>query len=329
VSWRVFYSYSHKDAELRERLGTYLAPLAYQKKIIEWHDRKIEPGADWEIEISSQLESAHLILLLVSADFLASEYCFGVEVEKALARLKRDEVKVVPVLLKPCLWKESRFSELQIIPRDAKAITSWASPEEALNDVASEISKLVSVPPPSSPETPTRLPEAQRFDSSPDLVRGQVRSYAHLYERTRQRMPPSNERTRRMEEIFEKMRLLATASHPLLHELVSSPSPGERLAAIAILQVFTNERYLPFLVKLVGSEKPFVGYQAVKALRFAVGSSAPPVYPQLLEGIREAQVLLNSAAVGFDSDRQKVLRAAEEELQATIKSLSVDSAKYD
>jgi hypothetical protein len=116
MAWQVFYSYSHKDAELRDRLGIHLAPLKYQRKIVEWHDRKIEPGTNWEKEISAQLESAHLIVLLVSADFLASEYCFGVEVEKAFTRLKRVQVKVVPILLKPCLWEESRFSALQIIP---------------------------------------------------------------------------------------------------------------------------------------------------------------------------------------------------------------------
>src|SRR5437763_238459 len=102
MAWQLFYSYSHKDIDLRDRLGTYLAPLKQQQKISEWHDRKIEPGANWETEISSHLESAHLILLLVSADFLASEYCFGVEMDKAMSRLKRGSVKVVPVLLKPC-----------------------------------------------------------------------------------------------------------------------------------------------------------------------------------------------------------------------------------
>src|SRR3954468_21393565 len=116
MPWRVFYSYSHRDAELRNRLAIYLAPLRQQKKIVEWYDRKIEPGADWEIEISTQLDSAHLILLLVSEDFLASEYSFGVEVERAMARLKRGEAKVVPILFKPCLWQESRFSDMQIIP---------------------------------------------------------------------------------------------------------------------------------------------------------------------------------------------------------------------
>jgi hypothetical protein len=320
--WRVFYSYSHKDVELRDSLATYLAPLVQQKKIAEWYDRKIEPGADWETEIKTELESADLILLLVSAEFLASEYCFGVEVETALARLKRGEVKVVPVLLKQCLWRESRFSELQIIPRDAKPIASSVSIEEALTNVANEISKLVSAAPP-SPSPPDKQPELYRFDSSLDLVRGQVNSYARLYEKTRQHMRASHERTSRMEEIFQKMRALAAASYPLLDELAGSPSPGERLAAVAILQVFSSERYLPFLVQLVGKEKPFVGYHAVKALQFAVGASDPRVYPQLSEAIRKAKELLDSAAVGHDTDRQTVLRTAEEELQANINSVGV------
>ena len=328
MTWRVFYSYAHEDAKLRERLATYLAPLKHQQKIVEWYDRKIEPGSNWETEISSQLESAELILFLLSADFLASEYCFGVEVEKAMARLKRGEVRVVPILLKPCVWEESRFSQLQIIPRDAKAIASRSSPDEALNDVANEIRKLVSESPPplSKPSTES---EERRFDSSLDLVLGQVRSYAHLYERTRQRMPPSPDRTQRMEQIFVKMCNLATASYPLLDELASSPSPGERLAAVAILQVFAAERSLPFLVKLVGSEKPFVGYHAARALQFAVGSLDPHVYPQLLEAIHTAQAALTSAGVGSGTDRYVVLCKAEEELQDTMKALSTLAGKYD
>jgi TIR domain-containing protein/HEAT repeat protein len=321
MAWRVFYSYSHKDADLRERLGTYLAPLVQQKKIIEWHDRKIEPGANWDTEIKAELDAADLILLLVSADFLASEYCFGAELERALFRLKRGEVKVVPVLLRPCLWKESRFSELQMIPRDARPMTQWASIDDALDNVASEIGKLVSEPPSLQPEASPSAREPQRFDSSLALVRDQIRSYAKLYERTRQRMRASSDRTQRMEQIFQKMCGITAASYPLLDELAESPSPGDRLAAVAILQTFAAERLLPFLVKLVGSEKPFVGYHAAKALHFAVGAMESTLYPQLLSSIREAQKALTSASVGFDTDRQTVLRAAEKELQGTIAAL--------
>jgi len=328
--WRLFYSYSHKDADLRARLATYLAPLRQQKKIVEWYDRDIKPGGDWDKEISEQLKSAHLILLLVTEDFLASDYCFGVEVEHALARLKAGEVQVVPVSLRPCLWEESRFSELQIIPRDAKPISSLTSPEDGFVNVANEIRVLVSDSPPSSSSEQPHKPAEQRvFESSLDLVRGQIQSYARLYERTRQRMRSSNARTARMEQIFAQMRALATASYPLLAELADSPSPGERLAAVAILQVFASNRFLPFLVRLVGSEKPFVGYHAIVALRFAVSALDPRVHEGLAEALRDARTALDRASVGFDTDRQTVLRDAEKELRSTMESLAPVEEQFD
>jgi hypothetical protein len=329
MAWNVFYSYSHKDSDLRDRLGTYLAPLRLQNKIIEWYDRKIEPGANWDAEVSAKLESAHLILLLISADFLASEYCFGVEVQKALARLKHGQVRVIPILLRPCLWSESRFSELQIIPRDAKAIMSSASVDDALTNVASEIQALVAGPPPTAPNTDSKILDPHQLDSSLDLVRGQVRSYAQLYERTRQRMRASDERTYRMEQIFDKMRGLATASYPLLDELAASPSPGERLAAVAILEVFAAENFFTFLVKLINSEKPFAGYHATKALSFAVGAVDARVYPQLHEAIKQAQSGLTAAGVGLGTDRQTSLHEAEQTLQKTIQALAAPTDKYD
>jgi hypothetical protein len=132
-----------------------------------------------------------------------------------------------------------------------------------------------------------------------------------------------------MEQVFEKMRNLATASYPLLDELAGSPSPGERLAAVAILQVFAAEQFLTFLVKLIGSEKPFVGYHATKALHFAVGALDPHAYPQLLEAIKKARTALTLASVGFGADRQTVLRAAEQELQKTIQVLAAPTDRYD
>lgn len=321
MTWKVFYSYSHKDAKMRDELGTYLAPLVQQKKIVEWFDRKIEPGANWDTEIKEELNSANLILLLVSKDFLASEYCFGVEVEKALSRLKRGDVKVIPILLKPCLWDESLFSELQIIPRGAKAINSWTSHEKAYVEVANEIRDLVNDPPPSPQASAPEVKTFENFDSYLDLVRGQVSSYARLYEKIRQRMRASNERTYRMEEVFKRMLSLAVASYPLLDELSNSPSPGERLAAVAILQVFASEKYFPFLVKIIGADKPFVGYHATRALAFAVGAIDPRVHPQLLDAIVKGKEALKSASVKEDTERETILKEAELALRKTMNSL--------
>jgi TIR domain len=327
MSWRIFYSYSHKDAELRQTLATFLAPLKQKGKIVEWYDRQIRPGTDWNKEISSELDSANLILLLVSADFLASDYCDGVEVEKAMTRLKRKEVEVVPILLRQCLWKESRFSELQFIPRNDRPIVGSSSLDEAFAEVAREIQQIVAIAPPLASEV--SQPAAKRFDSSLDLVRDQIRSYSRQYERTRQRMRPSHARTQRMEEVFERMRQLAPCAYPLMDELAESPSPGERLCSVAILQLFAAKEYLPFLVQMVGSEKPFVGYNAIKALRFAVGALDPLYHQELSAALDKADAALRSAAVSFDTDRQKLLRAAKEELATTMQALTAVSPRND
>jgi len=327
--WQLFYSYSHKDSDLRERLATYLAPLKQQNKIEEWYDRRIEPGQNWEKEITDRLDSANLFILLVTGDFLASDYCFGVEVERALARLKKGEVKIVPILAKPCLWQESRFSELQMVPRDTKPMTSWTSLDEAFVNVATEIRQIVSQPQPSTSQLIHRPVEAQTSESSLKLVRGQIQCYARLYERTRQRMPPSNERTSRMEQIFLQMRSLATASYPFLAELADSPSPGERLVAVSILHIFATDKFLPFLVGLVASEKPFVGYQAVAALRFAVGALDPRFDAQLTHALTEAKASLDGGGVRITADRQKLLEQAQLELRARMDALSAPQQTFD
>ncbi len=317
VPWRVFYSYSHKDSDARAQLATYLAPLKSQGRIEEWHDRRIEPGTAWERAILSELDSADLILLLISEHFLASEYCFGIEMDRALTRLKFGEVRVVPVLLKPCLWKDSRFSELQMLPRDAKPILSWGSQEEAYFAVASELAAIVASPPPKRKDS-LPMPPAAPLTAPVDLVREQVHALAGRYERTRQRMRPSEARTARMERTFSQMRALATVTYPLLDELTTSPSPGERLAAVAILQVFASERYLNFLVALVGVEKPFVEYQALLALKFAASALDARAFPQLLTDLARAKQSLDAAGVAAGTDRQRTLHEANDVLHEAM-----------
>ena len=329
MPWQVFYSYSHKDEQLRDQLATYLAPLRQKSLITEWYDRKIEPGVNWDTEISSRLNQADLVLALLSPDFLASEYCFGVEMEQAFSRVKQGNSRLLPVLLRPCLWEESRFSALQMAPRDAKPLSSAPSIDEALKAVALEIRNVVSEAVP-TPQTgkPERITETI-FDSSLDLVRAQIHAYARLYEKTRQRMRPSNDRTTQMESIFQKMRSLSNASYPLLAELRRSPSPGDRLAAVSILQTFSDEASLAFLVDLIGKEKPFVGYHSARALRFAASALDSPSYPLLSTALARAKTLLDSAAVGFDSDRQNELRHAVEELDRNMAAAASPSQTYD
>src|SRR5258708_1682704 len=105
----IFYSYSHKDEKLRDKLEKHLAILNHEEVIAGWHDRKITPGEEWGNEIDSHLNSAQIILLLVSDEFLASKYCWDIEVKRAMERHKAGEAIVIPVILRDVDWSGAPF----------------------------------------------------------------------------------------------------------------------------------------------------------------------------------------------------------------------------
>ena len=133
---RLFISYSHRDQELRAELDKQLSPLKRLRVIDVWHDRQIDPGQEWDREIKRNLEEADIILLLISADFMASEYAWSEEMKRALERHEAGEARVIPVILQPCDWEVAPFAKIQALPRDAKAVSTWGNRAEALADVA-------------------------------------------------------------------------------------------------------------------------------------------------------------------------------------------------
>lgn len=135
----VFFSYSHKDEPLRDELETHLKLLQRQGIISTWHDRKFLPGGEWDHEIDHHLERAKIILLLVSADFIASNYCWDTEIKMAMQRHNSGETTVIPVLIRSCDWDSAPFAKLQGFPRDMKAVTAWEDRDAAWTDVAKGI----------------------------------------------------------------------------------------------------------------------------------------------------------------------------------------------
>src|SRR5450759_554037 len=101
----IFYSYAHKDEKLRKHLEAHLGLLRQQGLITEWYDRKVDPGKDWKQAIDAHLMNASVILLLISPDFLASDYCYGAEMQQALERHQKNEAWVIPILLRPTDWE--------------------------------------------------------------------------------------------------------------------------------------------------------------------------------------------------------------------------------
>lgn len=135
----LFFSYSHKDEALRDQLEVHLAMLKRQGIISTWHDRRLVAGEDVDKAISDELERADIVLLLVSPDFLASEYCYGVEMTRAIERHKEGSARVIPVILRPCEWRETPFGGLLATPTDGKPLTKYADRDEAFLEVAKAI----------------------------------------------------------------------------------------------------------------------------------------------------------------------------------------------
>ncbi|MCP9625845.1 toll/interleukin-1 receptor domain-containing protein [Rhodopseudomonas palustris] len=165
---KVFFSYSHADEALRDQIETQLALLKRQGIIDVWHDRRIGAGREFAREIDQHVESDEIILLLVSADFLASDYCYEKEMLRALTRHDAGEAVVIPVILRACDWHGAPFGKLNAVPRDGKPITQFADRDAAMLEVARAVRSV-----------------AERFGSvaspkksAPDVARSNVRRCA-------------------------------------------------------------------------------------------------------------------------------------------------------
>src|SRR6266581_650642 len=139
----VFYSYAHEDASWLNELEKHLSLLRRQGLLTAWHDRHILPGADWAQAIDEHLERASVILLLISADFLASDYCYGIEMQRALERHQAKEARVIPILLRPVDWDKAPFAHLQALPSGAIPITTWRNRDAAFTYVAAGIRRVI------------------------------------------------------------------------------------------------------------------------------------------------------------------------------------------
>jgi hypothetical protein len=140
---KVFFSYSHRDEELRDELEKHLAIIKRQGFIETWHDRRITAGEVLSREIDQNLETADVVLLLVSADFLASDYCYEIEMTRALERHEAGEARVIPVILRPCDWHDAPFGKLLATPPDGKPVTRFPTLDDAFVLVVADIKQAL------------------------------------------------------------------------------------------------------------------------------------------------------------------------------------------
>jgi hypothetical protein len=171
----LFFSYAHRDEELRNELEVHLAMLKRQGIIATWHDRRIIAGEPVDPVISEQLEEADIVLLLVSPYFLASDYCYDIEMQRALEKHEAGTTHVIPVILRPCDWQHALFGKLRATPPDGKPISTFANQHEAFLAVTKDIRKAAEeLRNRAGPQSPIRLPT--REVQQPITVKPDMRS---------------------------------------------------------------------------------------------------------------------------------------------------------
>src|SRR5262249_17169621 len=141
----IFFCYAREDESLLNQLKAHLRSLQRQGLIEVWYDRNISPGAEWEPEIAKKLNTAQIILLLVSPDFINSDYCYGIEIQRALERHQRGEATVIPIILRDVFWHGEPLGKLQALPTDGKAVTDpdWHNPDRAFYTITNGIYQVV------------------------------------------------------------------------------------------------------------------------------------------------------------------------------------------
>jgi tetratricopeptide (TPR) repeat protein len=140
---KVFLSYSHKDEDVKEELDNHLSALKRSDKISTWNDRELPAGAEWDKAIKDELENADIVLLLISKDFIKSDYIWNIEIKRAIEKHDKGTAVVIPIFCKSCDFEGMPFEKLQGLPKDTKFIASQPDKDQAYTEVAKGIRKIV------------------------------------------------------------------------------------------------------------------------------------------------------------------------------------------
>ncbi len=143
IGKKMFISYSKSDKAYLEELKTQLAPLRRQQLLQIWDDTNLQPGEEWDAAIRRELKTADIIILLVSANLMATDYIWEFEMKEALERSQRGEAAVIPVIIRPCNWEDAPFAKLNALPEKGKPIDTWANKDEAWTQVVKRIRQVL------------------------------------------------------------------------------------------------------------------------------------------------------------------------------------------
>jgi internalin A len=140
---KVFVSYSKSDKEYLLNLKKQLKIFERQKLIEVWDDSKIQAGEEWDVAIKRELNVADIIILLVSSDFLATDYIWNIEMKMAIERHQKGQTTVIPIIVRSCQWESAPFGILNALPEKGVPVDKWENVDDAWSQVVSKIRQLV------------------------------------------------------------------------------------------------------------------------------------------------------------------------------------------
>jgi hypothetical protein len=140
---KLFIAYAPEDEAWRKILENHLMPLERENIIQPWHLGKIIPGEEWEAKTQDQMELAQIILLLVSPDFMASESCYGQQMQWAIQYHNNGRARVIPVLLRPVDWESTPFGKMQVLPSNSQPVTAWSNPDAAFLEIVQGLKHVI------------------------------------------------------------------------------------------------------------------------------------------------------------------------------------------
>jgi len=140
---KIFLSYSHKDEKYKEELDKHFSMLKRSEKVETWNDREIKAGSKFDEDIKNHLDQDDIIILLISPDFLASDYCYNIEMQRAIERANNNECEVIPIIVRPCLWTETPIKDFLALPKDGTPISRYDDSDEAYLEIVSSVNKMI------------------------------------------------------------------------------------------------------------------------------------------------------------------------------------------
>jgi hypothetical protein len=187
----IYCCYAHEDDEYLQMLKAHLNPFLRKGSILFWDDTNISPGAVWQDEVDNHLETASMVLLLVSADFMNSDYCYSKEMTRVMQQHEEGTIRVIPIIVRPVAWQEAPFGKLQVLPTGAKAVSLWGNRDQGFLDIVQGIAKVANeclerlYPTKAESETESflkygALEQLEQIIQSFKLLRSQIASYVHL-----------------------------------------------------------------------------------------------------------------------------------------------------